>query len=103
MFLDGFSRQSLTLLPANAQLSAENDRCLQSSTGSEAASTVDVEDGARVCNPRPVVETACRPFVYLLVRACLCKAVGRLKNLQMRGSLCCSGRVHSLSRVTLEF
>lgn len=52
MFLDGFSRQSLTLLPANAQLSAENDRCLQSSTGSEAASTVDVEDGARVCNPK---------------------------------------------------
>lgn len=42
MFLDGLSRQSLTLLPANAQLSAENDRCLQSSTGSEAASTMNV-------------------------------------------------------------
>lgn len=42
MFLDGLSRQSMTLLPANAQLSAENDRCLQSSTGSEAASTMNV-------------------------------------------------------------
>jgi len=71
-------------------------------TESDAASTMNVKDGFRVCNPRPGVETACRPFCLSDGPGMSMQAVG-LKTLPMRGSLRRSGSVHRLSRVTLGF